>query len=150
MKKKSLQFVWFFKHHLGCIHLLNTGKYCDNTRKYCGNTHKYWPNTWKMCSPTSTIFTSIVTIIVSFEAILMYYIKACSRSLLWNWLLKMIFTANLFIIASKTYHYCDDTHEYCTCRWTQFSSIGSIRVSFTTILTSIVITLTSIEQVNTP
>ena len=26
---------------LGCIHLLNTRKYCDNTRKYCGNTHEY-------------------------------------------------------------------------------------------------------------
>jgi len=24
--------------YLGCIHLLNTHKYCDNTRKYCGNT----------------------------------------------------------------------------------------------------------------
>ena len=28
-------------HDLGCIHLLNTRKYCDNTRKYCGNTHEY-------------------------------------------------------------------------------------------------------------
>ena len=26
---------------LGCIHLLNTCKYCDNTGKYCGNTHEY-------------------------------------------------------------------------------------------------------------
>ena len=26
------------REHLGCIHLLNTHKYCDNTRKYCGNT----------------------------------------------------------------------------------------------------------------
>ena len=25
---------------LGCIHLLNTCKNCDNTRKYCGNTHE--------------------------------------------------------------------------------------------------------------
>ena len=24
--------------NLGCIHLLNTRKYCDNARKYCGNT----------------------------------------------------------------------------------------------------------------
>ena len=54
----------------GCIHLLNTRKYCDNTRKYWDNTHEYWPNTWKMWSPTSTIFTGIVTILVSFEAIL--------------------------------------------------------------------------------
>ena len=26
---------------LGCIHLLNTRKYCDNTHKYCGSTHEY-------------------------------------------------------------------------------------------------------------
>ena len=25
----------------GCIHLLNTCKYCDNTRKYCDNTQQY-------------------------------------------------------------------------------------------------------------
>ena len=25
----------------GCIHLLNTRKYCDNTGKDCGNTYKY-------------------------------------------------------------------------------------------------------------
>ena len=29
------------KVDIGCIHLLNTRKYCDNTRKYCGNTHEY-------------------------------------------------------------------------------------------------------------
>ena len=49
--------------HQGCIHLLNACKYCDNTYKYCGNTRKVW-------SPASAIFTSIVTIPVSFEAIL--------------------------------------------------------------------------------
>ena len=27
--------------HLGCIHLLNTRRYCDNTREYCGNTYEY-------------------------------------------------------------------------------------------------------------
>ena len=69
--------------YLGCIHLLNTRKYCDNTRKYCGNTHEYWPDTWKMCSPAGAIFASFVTILVSFEAILMYF-KACGRALLWN------------------------------------------------------------------
>ena len=53
-----------------------------------------------MCSPASAIFASFVTILVSFEAILMYF-KACGRSLLWNWLLKLIFTENLFKIASK-------------------------------------------------
>ena len=57
---------------LGYINLLNTRKYCDNTCNYCGNTHEYWPNTWKMWSPASAIFASIVTILVSFEAILMY------------------------------------------------------------------------------
>ena len=67
--------------NLGCIHLLNTCEYCDNTRKYCGNTYKYWPNTWKMCSPTRAIFSSIVTILVSFEA--------WGRSLIWNWLLNV-------------------------------------------------------------
>ena len=30
---------------LGCIHLLNTRKYCENTCKYCGNTHEYSANT---------------------------------------------------------------------------------------------------------
>ena len=56
---------------IGCIHLLNTRKYCDNTCKYCGNTHEYWANTWKMWSPAIAILASIVTILVSFEAILM-------------------------------------------------------------------------------
>ena len=49
--------------YLGCIHLLNT-------RKYCGNSDEDWANTWKMWSPASAIFASIVTILVSFEAIL--------------------------------------------------------------------------------
>ena len=38
--------------------------------KYCGNTYEYWVNTWKMCSLASVILTSIVTILLSFEAIL--------------------------------------------------------------------------------
>ena len=63
----------------GCIHLLNTRKYCDNARKYCGNAHEYWPNTWKMCSPSSAIFVSIVTILISFEAILMLSARAFSE-----------------------------------------------------------------------
>ena len=37
----------------GCIHLLNTHKYCGNT--------------WKMCSPASVILASIVPILISFE-----------------------------------------------------------------------------------
>ena len=54
----------------------------------------------KMCSPANAIFASIVTILVSFEAILMFF-KACGKSLLWNWLLKWIHTENLFKIASR-------------------------------------------------
>ena len=50
----------------------------------------------------------------------------------------------------KTYKYCDNTCNYYTCRWTHFSSIGSIPVSITSILTSIVTILASIKQVNTP
>ena len=34
----------------------------------------------------------------------------------------------------KTYKYCDNTHNYCTCRWTHFSSIDSILASIATIL----------------
>ena len=30
-----------YVYYLGCIHLLNTRKYCDDTRKYCGNTYEY-------------------------------------------------------------------------------------------------------------
>ena len=51
-------------------------------------------------SPASAIFASVVTVLESFEAILMYF-EACGRSLLWNWLLKLILTENLFKIASK-------------------------------------------------
>ena len=92
-----------------------------------------WPNTWKMCSPASAIFASIVTIRVSFEAILMYF-KACGRSLLWNWLSNLI------------YKYCD--LRILHLQVTTFSSIGSkILVSFTTILMSIFTILASIEQV---
>ena len=101
----------------GCFNLLITCKYCDTTCKYCGNTHKYWANAWKMCSPASS-FASIVTIL------------ACG---LW----KLTFT----VVDSyrkplqkcfKTYKYCGNTLEYYNCRWTHFSSIGSILVSITT------------------
>ena len=56
----------------------------------------------------------------------------------------------LLLNIRKTYKYCENTREYCTCRWWHFSSIGSILVSITTILTSIVTIFASIEQVNTP
>ena len=88
-----------------------------------------------MCSPASAKFASIVTIL------------ACG---LW----KLTFTVNSYIKplqkCFKTYKYCGNTLEYYNCRWTHFSSIGSILVSITTILTSIVAILASIEQVNTP
>ena len=41
---------------LGCIHLLNTRKYCDNTRKYYGNTHEYCHNTCKFWSNFEEFF----------------------------------------------------------------------------------------------
>ena len=37
--------------------------------KYCDKTYNHWANTLKMCSPASVILTSIVTMIVSFDAI---------------------------------------------------------------------------------
>ena len=87
-------YTTIFDNYHGCIHLLNTRKNFDNICRYCCNTWEYWPNTWKMCSPASAIFemivmglltcsilASIVTILVSLKAILMY-LKACGRSLL--------------------------------------------------------------------
>ena len=113
---------------LGPIHLLNTRKYCGNTCKYWDNTYKYWANTWKMCSPASVILTSIATILVSFEAIL--------KRISVNFNIRSQFQSNFPIISFetdqnrfKTYKYCDNTCEYYTCRWTHFSSIGSILVS---------------------
>ena len=130
---------------MGCIHLLNTRKYCDNTCKYCGNTHKYWANTWKMWSPTSPIFKSIVTILVSFEAILKrffvrinfksqfqsnYLPQALGYIKITSWLRSNLTILVSFALAGER--------------------IGSILVSITTILTSIITILASIEQVNTP
>ena len=135
--------------YLGPIHLLNIGKYCDNTYKYCGNTYKYWANTWKMCSPASAILTSIVTILVSFEALL----KSISVNINFRSQFQGNFPTSSFKIDQKcfkTYKYGDNTCKYYTCRWTHFSSIASILVSITTILTSIATILASIEQVNTP
>ena len=76
------------------------------------------------------------------------YFKACGRSLLWNWLLKLILTENLFRIASKLTSIVTilASREYCFCRWPHFSGI----VSITKILRSIVTILESFEQVNTP
>ena len=133
----------------GCIHLLNTCKYCVNTCKYWDNTYKYWANNWKMCSPASVILTSIATILVSFEAIL--------KRISVNFNIRSQFQSNFHTTSFeidqnrfKTYKYGDNTCEYYTCRWTHFSSIGSILVSITSILTSIATILASIEQVNRP
>ena len=133
----------------GCIHLLNTRKYCVNTCKYWDNTYKYWANTWKMCSPASVILASIVTILVSFEAILVYFKAYCMK-------ITLKLTSYVEIYRNplqnrlKIYKYCDNTCEYYPCRWTHFSSIGSILVSIISILTSIATILVSIEQVNRP
>ena len=101
--------------------------------KYCGNTYKYWPNTWKMCSPASAIFMSIDTILVSFWAILIHF-KASCWSITLELTSKVDNYRNPFQIPSKIYKYCANTCDYYTCRWTHFSSIGSILVSITTIL----------------
>ena len=133
---------------LRCIHLLNTCKYWDNTRKYCVNTHKYWPNIRKMCSPASAIFGSIVTLLVSYEAILMYY-KACGISLLWNWCLKLMLTENHFKIASKLSSIVTILAKIALAVdhifqvLAQYSWVLPIHMSIVTILASI-------EQVNTP
>ena len=81
-----------------------------------------------MCSPASVILTSIVTILVSFEAIL----KRISVNINFR----------------SQFQNCLKTYKYYTSRWTHFSSIGLILVSIITILTSIVTILVSIKQVN--
>ena len=104
--------------------------------------------------------TSIVTILVSIEVILtsigpilekcvhlqVQYSRALSQDLQ---VLKEFWCISKLQSCFKTYKYYDNTCEYCTCRWTHFSSIGSLLLSITTILTSIVTILVSIEQVNT-
>ena len=133
IEEKTLWNIFWLLIHLGCIHLLNTRKYFVNTCKYWDNTYKYWANTWKMCSPASVILTSIATILVSFEAIL--------KRISVNFNIRSQFQSNFpttsFEIDQnrfKTYKYYDNTCEYYSCRWTHFSSIGSILISITTIL----------------
>ena len=98
---------------------------------------------------SSVILASIVTVLVSFEAIL--------KRISVNINIRSQFQSNFPTISFeidqnrfKTYKYCDNTCEYYTCRWTHFSSIGSILVSIISILTSIDTILASIEQVNRP
>ena len=82
------------------------------------------------------VVTCIVTIIVTFEAILKRFFVRIN--------FKSQFQSNDLPEALKY------VYKNCTCMWTHFSSIGSILVSITTILTSIITILASIEQVNTP
>ena len=130
--------------------MLNTRKYCDNTSKYCDNTYEYWPNTWILCSPASAIFANIVTILVSFEAILkIFSVRINFKSQFQS---DNLPTTSFEIHQNcfKTYNYCDKTQKYCTCRWTHFSSIWPILMGITTIVMSIVTISASSEQVNTP
>ena len=118
----SFQFVKIITL-IGHIHQLNTCMYCNNTCKYCGNTHENWPNTWKMCLPASAIFASVVAILVSFEAILMYFsnfvVDHYFEIDFQSWFLQKPLQ-NCF----KTYDYYDNTREYCTCRWPIFQALA--------------------------
>ena len=90
-----------------------------------------------MCLPASAILES-------FEAMLMYF-KACGRSLLWNWLLKLILKENLLKIASKPMSIVAAIlANIVLAGYHIFHIFGSILVSITTILTSIVTILANI------
>ena len=104
-------------------------QYLKNVFICKGNTCEYWHNTCKFWSNFD-----------QFQSLwLCHYLKIDFQSGNYRFLLQNCF---------KTYKYCDNTREYYTCRWTHFSSIGSILVSIITILASIVTILVSIEQVN--
>ena len=95
---------------------VNTHEYCHNTYKYCHNPCEYWAGE--------------------------YTLRACGGLLLWNWLLNLILTENVFKIASKLtsivtilvsitlagehifqvlaqYQYYQNTYDYCynTCEY---------------------------------
>ena len=60
--------------HLGCIHQLNTRKYCDNTRKYCGNMYswilsQYLKNLFNIASKLTCIVTILASITLAGEHI---------------------------------------------------------------------------------
>ena len=76
-----------------------------NTCKYCHNTYLY--------------------ILKKFWSILKLLVKLTSKVDIYRNYLQNVF---------YTYKYCDNTHEYWTCKWTHFSSSGSILVSIITIL----------------
>ena len=68
-----------------------------------------------MCLPASAIHASIVTIFVSFEAILIYF-KAYRKSINLKLTSKVDNFRNHLQNRFKTYKYCDNTCEFCTCR----------------------------------
>ena len=68
-----------------------------------------------MCSPASVILTSIVTLLVSFEAVLVYF-KAYCRKITLKLTFKVDSYRKLLQNCFKTYKYCDNTGENCTCR----------------------------------
>ena len=84
-----------------------------------------------MCSAASVILTRIDKILVSFQAILIYFMLMVGQLLILlnsnvenHW--------NPFQITSKTLKNWVNTCEYYTYRWTHFSNIESILVSITT------------------
>ena len=103
------------------------------------------------CAPACAIFMSIVTILVSFEAILQRFsvrinFKSQFQSNNLPQALKYIKIASKFTsIVTRLANIA-----LAGVQILNFSSIGSILVSITTILTNIVTILASIEQVNTP
>ena len=68
-----------------------------------------------MCSPASVILASIVTILVSFEAVMVHFKAYCKK-------ITLKLTSNVDIYRNplqncfKAYKYCDNTCEYYTCR----------------------------------
>ena len=68
---------------------------------------------------TCSILASIVTILVSFDAILMYF-KAYGRNIILKLTSKVDISINPLQNCFKTYRYCDNSCKYCTCRWTHF------------------------------
>ena len=123
---KLLRF--FVKSISGCIHLLNTCKYCDNTRRAFWWYLQVLCQYLKMWSPASIIFASIVTILVSFEAFLkriLVIIKFGSSFQRNDRILSFKIGQNWL----KTYKYHFKTCNYYTCRLSYFSSIGLLLVS---------------------
>ena len=85
-----------------------------------------------MCSPASAKFTSIVTILVCFEVILMYF-KSCGWSLLWKLTFKVDSYRKPLQNCFKTYKYCANTCEYYTRKWSHYRA-GEYTQSFLTLI----------------